>query len=78
MPAYKTFSLGQIFTEAQLAYLLALWTKNRATFHADASAYIGSIMDSVNRATGQENHAPYLAYMCEYAFGATNANDAKK
>ena len=65
----ETFSALEIFTEAELTKAAAR-LKARREFHAWAiESIIEPALPRINRATGQENDAGYLAYALEFAAG---------
>lgn len=69
MPKPKTLSVGQILTQEEMERALKLY-KNCET-HQFASRcaieIISPVISRINRDSGQENDARYLAYCIEYS-----------
>jgi hypothetical protein len=67
----KKIALGKLFTEQELAKAAALWAKTRMSplFHSRVrDEVVIPAMPRINKVTGQENDADYMAYMLEAVF----------
>lgn len=65
-------TVGDFLTEKQIKAATVIWRKDRAHFHQRVLAEIVEPnMAEINRRTGQENHAGYIAYAIEYAISET-------
>lgn len=66
----KQYTIGDLFTDAEVAKALGIY--NQAPFGTFARRCAADVvtpaLDRINKKTGQENDALYLAYMIEHSF----------
>lgn len=69
MPKPKTLSIGQILTQKEMEKALKLYKECETHQFASrcATEIIAPVISRINRDSGQENDARYLAYCIEYA-----------
>lgn len=69
----RRFRLDELFTEEELRKAAAIFAAPRiaggpSTVSRIEDEVVRPIIDRINRVTGQENNARYMAYALEYAF----------
>lgn len=63
----KTITIGEILTGRELDAMRKVFQEDRKGFHVKCAALIRAKIERINKATGQENDANYLAYAVEHA-----------
>jgi hypothetical protein len=62
-------ALSELFNELEIARATRIWNTDRAHFHARCrDEVVVPAMPRINKVTGQENDADYMAYMLEAVF----------
>jgi hypothetical protein len=75
----KTFTIGELFTNAQLATLMQAITAARkagTNVNQAVRAVLVPMMTAVDIKTGQHNDIRYIGYMLEAAYDALLAREA--
>lgn len=63
----KSFTVGELFTEIEIKRAVLIWKTDRTNFHRRAvTEIVEPVLPRINKTTGQENDARYLAYMLEF------------
>lgn len=72
----KMLPIGQILTTTEMKEALRLYKRCESHLFADrcAAEIISPVLERINKITGQENDARYLAYAVQHSILKSNGN----